>query len=159
VHDLEILICDADNTIARSRQVFYQVRTGTMSHDRLERIEQALRLSRAQHGMVSGALIVLEDSAEVPSADVRAAQRKLVEDMTGDPKMRIAIVIPGTGVRSMLVRTIARTVFGKSKTVRFFATTEEGAAWLAPDDSALSADIAHAGERIRRTARNAHEAK
>jgi len=61
---LEVLVSDPNNTLARWGGILFQVRVGTMTHGGLARIEQALHLSRAQHGTVEGVLVVIEDTAE-----------------------------------------------------------------------------------------------
>jgi hypothetical protein len=151
---LEVLFSDSDNTIARSKDVMFQVRVGTMTHQRLAAIEQAVRLSRAQHGGVLGALIVMEDTAEVPPPDVRVAQRALVEDLLAESGVRVGIVIPGRGVKSMLLRTVLRTGFAWSRTVKISSTVEEGAQWIAEGSNGAlqTAALAALGERVREIA-------
>lgn len=151
---LEVLFSDSDNTIARSKHVMFQVRVGTMTHQRLAAIEQAVRLSRAQRGGVLGAMIVMEDTAEVPPPDVRAAQRALVEDLLADSEVRVGIVIPGQGVKSMLLRTVLRTGFAWSSTVKIGATVEEAARWIAEGSKgALQvAALAALGDKVREIA-------
>jgi hypothetical protein len=128
---LRILLNDGDNTVAMLRNVFIQVRRGTQTLASVQRIaEVAMRCQRELDGPM-GALLVLEDSAVVPEADVREVQWALVRRFVEDPRLQVCGAVMGDGVGAMLKRTVTRAMLLGNPRVRVFSTPQEAIQALA----------------------------
>jgi len=119
---LEIVLCDADNTVAWAGNVCVQVRTGRMTAESLLHIESVARLMRVRTTGPVGAIAVLEEGAELVSGDVRAKQREVITRLMSDPRTFMAAVIAGDGVKSALLRSVTRLPA---------ADLPDAAAWMA----------------------------
>lgn len=151
---LEILLSDADNTIARYGNVMFQIRTGRMTLDALARIESTARLLRVRTTGPVGGFAVLEESATVVPRDVRERQREVLAGLTNDPRTHLASVIIGDGVRATLLRSVIRLIAPRRPRVLMAANLVAAATWL---EGALGeppmAELLAAVEHVRSVAR------
>src|SRR5829696_5927348 len=107
-HAIEVLFDDGANVIVRKGPMFVQVRRGPMTIEAIELLAAIVRSARQTDAPMMGVLLVLEQSAPLPPADVRARQQALVRDLMRDGRVRAAAVIEGTGVEAMAKRSIGR---------------------------------------------------
>ena len=127
---MRVLHADADNVFVSEGRLVVQVRRGTMTHQTLDTVEKHIvgRTSKE----IAGYVVVMEDSAGVPDADVRKRQQTTVRKTLIDGGSYVAVIMLATGVRASILRAISRTMsigFARTST---FADVEAAARWIAP---------------------------
>lgn len=154
--EFEVTLEAPGNLVARFRNVLIQVRTGTMTMRMLDDIERSGRLMRAAapHGRV-GAVIIVEETADVPEASVRKRQRDVLRDMTAHSQTYLAGAICGGGVKTSLLRTLTRAITGGMERIYSARSPEDAVEWLADKLESLSAvELGRAVDRARELARD-----
>lgn len=128
---MRVLHADADNVFVSEGRLVVQVRRGTMTHPTLDAVEKHITTGAATKD-IAGFLVVIEDSASVPEADVRKRQQVTVRRTLIDGGVYVAVVMLATGVRASILRAISRTMaIGFSRTATF-SDIDTAARWLAP---------------------------
>ncbi len=128
---LEIVLCDADNTVAWAGNVCVQVRTGRMTAESLLHIESVARLMRVRTTGPVGAIAVLEEGAELVSSEVREKQREVIARLMSDPRTFVAAVIAGDGVKSALLRSVTRLLTPRTPRIHAAANLPDAVGWMA----------------------------
>lgn len=127
---MRVLHADADNVFVSEGRLFVQVRHGTMTHETLDVVERHVAILTAKE--ILGVVVIMEDSAVVPDADVRKRQQTIVRRALIDRGSHVAVVMLATGVRASILRAISRTMsigFARTST---FSDVESAARWIAP---------------------------
>jgi len=148
----EELYRDADHTMAVAVPLLIQVRRGAMTLgvlDLVERKIQEVRARSAAFGAHIGLVAVLEEGSPVLRDDVRVAQRRVVNGALDGLDARMAVVVIGEGLGSVLQRTLARGVAFASPRVRIVKSTEAAASWIAPHVGASAAEVRGVVDRVR----------
>jgi hypothetical protein len=128
--ELEVLVHDAGNLVARHRNVVIQVRSGDMTPAILQRIESAALLARASAGGSVGAVAIIEDGASLASAEVRKEQAAVVRRLLRDPRTHFVTVIAGDTVANRAINSVMRLLLLGVPRLRSVSTIEEAIAWL-----------------------------
>jgi hypothetical protein len=128
--ELEVLVRDAGNLVARHRNVLIQVRSGEMTEAILARIESAALLARASAGGNVAMLAVIEDGATLASNEVRKAQATVVRRMLRDPRTYFVTVVAGQTVANQAIQTVMRLLLLNVPRLRSVGTVDEAIAWV-----------------------------
>jgi hypothetical protein len=128
--ELEVLVRDAGNLVARHRNVLIQVRSGEMTRPILERIESAALLARASAGGNVAMLAVIEEGATLASNDVRAAQAAVVKRMLRDPRTYFVTVVAGQTIANQAIQTVMRMLLIGVPRLRSVGTVDEAVTWV-----------------------------
>lgn len=129
---VDVILLDDDNLVAVYKNVMLQVRVGQMSRATLDYMNSAARLMRARMRGQTGALIsVVEESAEVPSGEVRKAQMEAMGRYLGSEDIWLAAIITAGGARGALMRATVRMLGAGRPRLGVFGHANEAAAWLA----------------------------
>ncbi len=153
--DFEVTLETPGNLVARFRNVLIQVRTGTMTMRMIDDIERSGRLMRAAapRGNV-GAIVIVEETAEVPDAGVRKRQRNVLRDMTTHSQTFLAGAICGGSVKTSLLRTVTRAVTRGMERIYSARTPEAAVEWMADKLGNVSAvELGRAVDYARELAR------
>ena len=129
--ELEVLVRDAGNLVARHRNVLIQVRSGEMTKAILERIESAALLARASAGGNVAMVAVIEDGATLASNEIRTAQATVVKRMLRDPRTYFVTVVAGQTIANQAIQTVMRLLLLGVPRLRSVGTVEEAVAWVA----------------------------
>ncbi len=144
---MRVLHADDDNVFASEGRVIVQVRRGTMTHATLDVV--AKHIGTPPTNQLLGFIVIIEDSASVPAADVRKRQQILVRRTLIDAGVHVAVVMLATGVRASILRAISRTMaIGFTRTATF-SEIEPAARWLGPLASATPAAVVELVARAR----------
>jgi hypothetical protein len=150
---IEILLADHDNVFARHDRLLIQVRRGVLTVDVIERIAIEGNLTRARHSGRPIALVsVVEASAVMTSAEVRARSRAVIRGFAEHRGTAIALVIEGEGAAPSIVRTMTRALLIGQPQLRTAPTVEGIALWVADHLGIHSADVIESVARVRATA-------
>jgi hypothetical protein len=152
--ELEVLVHDAGNLLARHRNIVLQIRSGEMTGEILDRIESAALLARAASGGSVGAIAVIEEGATLAPAAVRARQAAIVKQLLKDPRTHFATVVVGQSVANRAITTVMRLLLLNVPRLRSFTTIDEGIDWLVQhvdgvEPRALRAAVEDARARLR----------
>lgn len=148
----EVILADAEHAIAMAPPFLVQVRRGAMTLETLALIERRVRDVRARfapRGRRVAIAIVLEEHAPVAKDEVRARQRQVVEALIEGLDARMAAIVVGDGVSSLLQRSVARGLFFANPNIRVMKSPESAAAWLGPHIGVAATDLADVIERTR----------
>jgi hypothetical protein len=148
----EELYRDADHTVAVAAPLLVQVRRGAMTFGVLDLVERKIQEVRARSttfGASIGVVAVLEEGSPVVRDDVRVAQRRVVLGALEGLDARMAVIVVGEGLGSVLQRTVARGVAFASPRVRIVKTTDAAAAWIAPHVGVSAAEVRSVVDRAR----------
>jgi len=127
---MRVLHADADNVFVSEGRLVVQVRRGTMTHQTLDMVEKHMAGWTSKE--IAGYLVVMEESAGVPEADVRKRQQITVRKALIDGGSYVAVIMLATGVRASILRAISRTMSIGFPRTSTFSDIEVAARWMAP---------------------------
>jgi hypothetical protein len=152
--ELEVLLEGEGNLLARHRNVVIQIRSGAMTREILQRMESAALLARATSGSSVGAIAVIEEGAELASAEVRREQAVVVRRLLGDPRTHFVSVVVGQSVANRAITSVMRLLLLNVPRLKQAATIDDAVTWLVQhvenvDARALHVAIGEARARLR----------
>lgn len=147
---MRVLHADADNVFVSEGSLVVQVRKGTMTHATLDVVERHV-VGMTESNRPVGMLVVFEETAVVPGADVRKRQQEIVKRSLARPGVHVAVAMLATGIKGTMLRAISRTMSLGVSRVATFSSLETGAAWLAPIVSLEPSAIVEVASRARVT--------
>lgn len=147
---------DQDNLVAHYRGVLLQIRNGKMTPEIVGSIVSIVQLLSAQFfNQNIAALMVIEDSAEVPDAATRAAQTQAFKAHFRTPRTFVAYCVIGSGPKAMLLRAFGRLLAAGQPRFNVFDDPKPAAKWISEKIGRLPSamDIETATDWARREAR------
>ncbi|MBX7191830.1 MAG: hypothetical protein K1X94_07220 [Sandaracinaceae bacterium] len=144
---MRVLYSDADNVFVSEGSLVVQIRRGTMTHQTLDLVDKHVLDPRSHP---TALMVVFEESAVVPPADVRKRQQALVKQVLAREGVHVAIVILASGIMGTMLRTISRTMSLTVWRTSTFASIEAAARWLTPSAGLAAPTIVDTAERARR---------
>lgn len=153
--ELEVLVEDEGNLLARAGNVVIQVRRGMMSASVLDRMESAARLLRASSAGPVGGIAVIEEGAQLAGAELRTRQAQVVRALLSDPRTHLVSVVLGDSVGTRAVRTVMRVLLLGTPRLHTASTLEDGVAWLSARVNMPVVSLMRAVERARERLRSA----
>lgn len=156
LREIQVFSKDADNLVGVYKGVFLQVRNGRMTPEAVSNILSIVRLLAAKfYDRNVAALMIIEDSAEVPDAATRAAQTQAFKTQFRSPRVFVAYCVMGDGPKAMLLRAFGRLLATGQSRFGVFDDPAPAAKWLeerlnrAPTSSDLEAAVAWARREAR----------
>lgn len=153
---LEVVFRSPGNLQARFGNVLLQIRTGKLTLEMLDAIERGARLTRASstRGKV-GAIVIVDEGAELGDAAARKRQRELLREMLADKRSYVAVVVYGDGIRAPLIRTVTRMLTRGIDRLHWSDTPEDAIRWLCRELGNIDpGDLGKAVEEARALARS-----
>lgn len=147
---MRVLHADGDNVFVSEGPLVVQVRRGTMTHATLDVVERHV-VGMTERSRPVAMLVVFEESAVVPGADVRKRQQEIVKRALARQGVHVGLVMLATGIKGTMLRAISRTMSLGVSRVATFSSLETGAAWLAPIVSLEPSAIVEVASRARVT--------
>lgn len=128
---LEVFRSDQDNYVASYKNVFVQVRTGKVTRQVVDHIEALIRLLLARSmGQPVGAVLIIEETAELPDAETRSIQTAAFRANFRSPRAHAAYVVIGNGPKATLLRAFGRLLAAGQARLVVFGSTEHAAQWM-----------------------------
>ncbi len=129
---LEVFIRERGFAFARIGSTLVQVRARQLFLSDVERVSSLAHLVRAQTVARKIAFLgILEEEAEVPEGDVRAAQALQMREFLADPRVHLCGAILGSGPRTTMLRAVVRlSVLGQPR-MTTASSVREAVTWLA----------------------------
>lgn len=148
----EIILHRDGHLIARFQNVLIQVRSAMMTEHVLDRIESVARLLRVATPGLVGAVVIVEEGADLAPGPLRARQTAVVRELLADRRTYFVAVVVGESVVTRAVRTFMRLALMGVPRLSTAATPEAGVGWLCDQlGRPPKAELLAAVERARAT--------
>lgn len=156
---LEVLVRERGFAFGRMGTTLVQVRARQLHLSDVERVSNLAHLVRAQIvGKKIGFLGILEEEAEVPQGEVRAAQAAQMKEFRTDPRVHLCGIILGAGPRSTMLRAVVRLAGLGQPRMTIASSVREAATWLSSRGVTEPVEtIVAAADEIRRISRDTEE--
>jgi hypothetical protein len=151
-----VLLDVAGNVLLRADRVLVQVRLGALTPEVLGAIEVPVRRLLQASKEPVGFIAILDESAPVADAEIRARQRSVITQLVARGNARLAVVIMGDGVGATLRRTLVRTTVLANPRVDICATPANASRIMSVHTGMPAETIADAVARARRLAEISH---
>lgn len=132
MRELEILVKNEGNLLARYGNIVLQIRSGAMTLEMLQKMESAALLARAASAGPVGAIAIIEESASLASSDIRARQAQVVKRLLSDTRTHFVTVIVGESVATRAISAVMRLLLIGTPRLKSVGTIDEAVDWLAP---------------------------
>jgi hypothetical protein len=127
----EVLFSDADGTaLLWGGHSLVQVRRGIITLEKVDMLTARLKEAIASPIPHKAALLILEETAEVPADNVRKHQQKLLPPLLRHPDVSTALVVFGDNLGAQLQRSLARMYLIGARGCRVFSNPDDAIAWL-----------------------------
>lgn len=151
---VEVFLNTENVTVVGYRNVLVQVRTGHIGLEEVDGISAIVRTMRVGQTGRCAMLAVLEETAEIPSQEVRARQGAAIRTLLEDPRSYGAVVIAGSGARATMLRAITRLLGVGRPRQAVCSTTTQAARWLAEQQIAEASVLVGLADYTRTLARS-----